>query len=248
MITEVVPLSGNPDATLTTYLHARSPKLANVEVRPAVLVIPGGAYEHVSDREGEPVALEFFGAGYQVFVLRYSVGGAAAWPNPLTEAENALGLIAGHAREWGVDPDRVAVLGFSAGGHLAASLATHGRMRPAALMLGYAVTTAGTLKICHPASHAAPDVIAAVDPRTPPTFCFHTATDASVPVTDSLTFCAALARAGVPFELHVFPHGAHGLALGTPFTSTGRPEMVEPAFAGWVALAVAWLGRLFPVA
>lgn len=249
MITDVVAVSStHPDVTLTAYVHGRSPSLANVNVRPAVLVLPGGGYDHVSDREGEPVALEFSGAGYQAFVLRYSIGDASAWPNPLSDAEWAMQEILDHAAQWGVDPDRIAVLGFSAGGHLAASLAVRGRLRPAALLLGYAVTTTATLGICNPAVHTAPDIIAAVGPEAPPTFCFHTSADASVPVTDSLAFCAALARVGVPFELHVFPHGVHGLALGTALTSTGRPEMVEPVFASWVGLALAWLGRLFPVA
>ncbi|WP_316670897.1 alpha/beta hydrolase [uncultured Propionibacterium sp.] len=246
MIHDVVPLGGS-DATLTCYVHGRAPKLANVGTRPAVLVLPGGGYEHCSDRESEPVALALAGAGYHTFVLRYSVADAGTWPNPLRDAETALAVIAGRAGEWGVDADRIAMLGFSAGGHLAASTALLGARRPAALLLGYAVTTTETLRLCHPGVRAAPDLLAAVDGSCPPAFIFHTCDDDVAPVTDSLSLAERLAAARVPFELHVFPTGVHGLSLATGLTSTGRPEMVNPSVARWLGLAVDWLHARLPV-
>lgn len=248
MIHEVVHPTNNPDVTLTTYVHDRSDELANVDLRPAVLVLPGGGYEFCSDREAEPIALALAGAGYQAFVLRYSVAEDAVWPAPLQDAEAGLQAIIDNAERWGVEAGRIAVIGFSAGGHLAASLCIFGRVRPAAMMLVYPATSLETLWICHPATHTAPDLLAAVDESCPPAFLVHTAADEVVPVTDSLWLAERLATSGVPFELHVFPTGLHGLALASAFTSTGRPEVSDETFASWLGLAVDWLGRQFPVA
>lgn len=247
MIHEVVHPTGDDAVTLTSYVHDYSDALVNVARRPAVLVLPGGGYEHCSDREAEPIALALAGAGYQTFVLRYSVGEASAWPTPLRDAEAALQAIIDRADEWGVDAERIAVIGFSAGGHLAASLSILGRVRPARMMLIYPVTTTSTMQVCHPASQSAPDLIAAVDASCPPAFIAHTQADELVPVSDSLAMAGALAAAEVPFELHVQGDGVHGLSLGTPFTSTGRPHVVDRVFARWLGQAVDWLGRQFPV-
>lgn len=172
MIHEVVHPTGTPDVTLTSYVHDKSAALVNVNRRPAVLVLPGGGYEHCSDREAEPVALALAGAGYQTFVLRYSVAEASVWPTPLRDAEAAVQAIIDNADRWGVAVDRIAVVGFSAGGHLAASLGLLGRVRPARMLLVYPVTTSETLQVCHPAASAAPDLLAAVDASCPrPSWC-----------------------------------------------------------------------------
>lgn len=247
MIHDVVHPTGNPLVTLTSYVHDQKQKLSNVARRPAVLVLPGGGYEMCSDREGEPVAMALAGAGYQAFVLRYSVAEASTWPAPLQDAEVAVQAIIDRADEWGVDPNRIAVIGFSAGGHLAASLALLGGTRPAALLLVYPVIMQRTLRICRAEVHHAPALLEAVDASCPPTFLAHSAADELVPVTNSLRMAERLADHDVPFELHVFPGGRHGMALGTAFTSSGRPEMRDQAFASWLRLAVEWLGRQFPV-
>ena len=112
--------------------------MPNYKTRPAILVIPGDAYMMCSDREAEPIALSFLAKGYAAFVLRYSVGkGAAKFPRPLNDAEEAMELIISNAAEWGVEPEHIAAIGFSAGGHLCAALGTMGRVRPAACVLGY---------------------------------------------------------------------------------------------------------------
>lgn len=247
MIHDVVHPTGNPQVTLTSYVHEQKPKLANVARRPAVLVLPGGGYEFCSDREGEPVAMALAGAGYQSFVLRYSVAEASSWPAPLRDAEAALQAIIDRADQWGVDPIRIAVLGFSAGGHLAASLALLGAVRPAAMLLVYPVILQRTLRVCRAEVHGAPALLEAVDQSCPPTFIAHSAADELVPVANSLRLAEQLADHGIPFELHVFPGGPHGLALGTAFTSSGRPEMVDRPFASWLGLAIDWLGRQFPI-
>lgn len=117
--------------------------------RPLVLVVPGGGYSHVSAREGDPVALQFAAAGYHTAVLRYAVGDDAAHGLPLRQLAAAIGLVRQHAAAWYVQPDKIAVCGFSAGGHLALSgavLAVPGLPdppRPDAVILGYPVITAG---------------------------------------------------------------------------------------------------------
>ncbi len=138
MKTEVFTLPNGSDITLTTYILDTSEEMPNMKIRPAVLVCPGGGYSACSDREAEPVAMAFLAQGYNAFVLRYSVGkGKAAFPRPLEDAEAALELIRMNAGKWSVDKNKIAVIGFSAGGHLAAALAAMGRVRPNAVILGY---------------------------------------------------------------------------------------------------------------
>ena len=242
MQTEIITLDSNPHVTITTYLHDPSVAMPNVTIRPAVMIFPGGAYRYCSDREGEPVALAFLAAGYQAFVLRYSVAENAAFPKPLNDAETALDLIRNRAGEWGVDPDKIAVCGFSAGGHLAAAIGTMGRVRPNALILAYPCILESMSSIM-PAP--IPSLERQVTGQTPPTFIFATSADKRVPVENSLQFAVALDRARVPFELHIFQNGGHGLALATPVTSAGLREHVDSDAAQWFDLCLNWLEHQF---
>lgn len=241
MKTGIIALNVTGNATLTYYVQEPSPELSNVQIRPAILIFPGGGYQFCSDREAEPVALSFLAQGYQAFILRYSLKDQAAFPNPLRDAEEALETLIEHAGEWFLDPERVAVLGYSAGGHLAATLGVAGRVRPRALLLGYPCILPEMEGVL---PHPIPDA-SQVDGRTPPAFLFTTSDDALVPVRNSLRFADAMDRAGIPFELHVFRHGVHGLSLGTELTSDSRPEIVEPAFAGWFSMSLAFLQGVF---
>jgi acetyl esterase/lipase len=230
------------NVTLTAYLLDRSPEMLNTWVRPAVLVLPGGGYYSCSDREAEPIALAFLAEGYQAFVLRYSLGENAAFPRPLNDAEEALALIRAKAEEWAVDPGKIAVCGFSAGGHLAAALGTMGRVRPNALILAYPCILDSISKIL---AAPVPSLEQQVDRQTPPTFLFATAADQLVPVEHSLQFAVALDRARVPFEMHIFQNGTHGLSLAKPVTSSGMRMMVDDDAAKWMGLSIAWLENLF---
>lgn len=244
---DVIQLNTNQNVTLSTYLLEPSHEMSNAKVRPAVVIFPGGGYRMVSDREAEPVAMAFLNQGYHAFVLRYSIRENAAFPKPLNDAEDALELVRANAIKWGVDPGKIAVCGFSAGGHLAAALGTMGRVRPNLLILGY--TTVLERAIGNTTSHV-PSLVELVDQHTPPAFIFATANDSLVPVENSLKFAAALDKAKVPFELHVFQEGMHGLSLAKDHTANGNPGMINPAVATWMGLCLTWLENhfgLFPL-
>ena len=124
MTIERIVLNPERNVSLTTYIQPVGGDYGQIERRPAVLVIPGGGYHFCSDREAEPVAFAYLKAGYQAFILRYSLNEQAVWPNPLDDYEQAMALIRRNAGEWHVAEDRSAVVGFSVGGDLAACAAT----------------------------------------------------------------------------------------------------------------------------
>ena len=130
-------LDSDHDVSLTTYIHDVSSEMENVIKRPAILIFPGGGYHFCSDREAEPIALAYAAKGYHAFVLRYSLKKSSQFPKPLRDAEMALEMIIKNADKWNVIANKIAVIGFSAGGHLATALGTTGKIKPNALILGY---------------------------------------------------------------------------------------------------------------
>jgi acetyl esterase/lipase len=230
----------------------------------AVVVCPGGGYRTLaSDHEGKQVAEWLNTLGVSAFVLQYRVGPRYHHPAPLQDAQRALRLVRARAKEFGVDPSRVGILGFSAGGHLAATTGTHfddGRRdasdpvermvsRPDFMVLAYPVMSM-TAAFAHRGSVQnligdPPDPKLAehlsnelrVTARTPPAFLFHTADDASVPVENSLVFVQAMHQSGVPVELHVFPKGRHGVGLAPS----------DPVLSQWPRLCAAWMRAMGPV-
>ncbi|KAA8819196.1 acetylesterase [Bifidobacterium rousetti] len=264
------------EARFTGYVADNSREMDPARRRASILILPGGAYAMTSDREAEPVALRFLGRGFNVFILRYSVR-PSRYPVALVEAGEAMRLIRDHADEWHVGPRRVAVLGFSAGGHLAANLATaagdddlraHGldpdEVRPDALMLAYPVITSGPMAhrgsfrcLLGDAAGDADDAESSamlerlsierhIDAKTPPVFVWHTMTDATVPVENTLMLVQACHAAGVSVEAHLFPEGSHGLSLGDEETAgAGKYANVVPCVQCWPRLAEDWLRRTF---
>lgn len=211
-----------------------------------MLVLPGGGYRRHAAHEGEPVARWLNAIGVAAFVLRYRVA-PHRFPAPLHDAARAIRQIRHHQDRWSIDPTRVGVLGFSAGGHLAGLLATEtGPLhrgtpdeidlldpRPDVAILCYPVAT-----LVGPAAHAdsvanllggpasyeqcaALSIDARVSPSTPPTFLWHTADDETVPAANALLVAGALARHNVPYELHIYPHGKHGLGLAEDDAAVG---------------------------
>ncbi|MCX4372813.1 MAG: alpha/beta hydrolase [Dysosmobacter sp.] len=134
-----IVLNADRDVSLTAYIQEVEGEFGFTK-RPAMLVLPGGGYAMCSDREADPVALAYAKAGYQTFILRYTVTGKGLWPLPLEDYEQAMELIEQNAEEWHVDTDKIAVSGFSAGGHLTACAATMAKHKPAAAVLVYGNT------------------------------------------------------------------------------------------------------------
>lgn len=232
----------SPAGSLTAYLHDKSNELLSAAVRPAMLIFPGGGYFNCSDREAEPIALAYAAEGYNAFVVRYSVGEDAQFPDALKDAESAIALLHRKADEWDIDKSKIAAIGFSAGGHLASALATMGSTRPNALVLGYPVILASMGQLL---GKELPSTNEHVDENTPPTFLFSTRDDKVVPIKNSLAFVDALDEAGVPFEAHIFASGDHGLSLAKPLTANGLRGMNNPAVQKWLGLSIEWLKGIF---
>ena len=239
MRTEVITLNKERNVTLTTYIQEVGGEFSNITKRPAVLVLPGGGYQYCSDREADPVVMPYLKAGYQVFILRYSCKKDSIWPNPLNDYEQAIELIRSKDEEWKLYADKVAVVGFSAGGHLAGCAATMSMNRPNAAILGYAVL-GEDVKGCNP---SAPDAIAAVDDNTCPCFVFATRTDSVVPIANSTRFLTALAEAGVAFESHIYAYGPHGFS--TCDSSVQMLKGICERAPQWVEDSIGWLKDLF---
>ena len=235
MQTEFIVLNEERNVTLTAWLQPVGSDFAGVSVRPAVLILPGGGYHFCSDREADPVAFPYLKAGYHALILRYSLNEQAVWPNPLEDYEQAMELIGRNAEAWHVATDRIAVIGFSAGGHLAACAATMARHRPAAAILGYPVID-GDCARDYLAS--APDVPSAVDGNTCPCFVFATRTDNLVPAQNTVHLINALCAHDIAFESHIYSNGPHGL-------STGDECINDASFSGryckWVEDSIEWL-------
>ena len=240
MRVEQIVLNEKRNVTLTVYLQEVGGEFRNVVKRPAMLVLPGGGYQMCSDREADPVAMPYLKAGYQVFILRYSVRADAVWPNPLEDYEQAMELIRSRAEEWNLYADKVAVIGFSAGGHLAAAAATMAKNRPNAAILCYAVTSED-VKGCN---KTAPDTICEVDFDTCPCFLFATRTDNIVPIANSIRFMEALDQYGIAFESHIYSHGPHGFS--TCDTSVQHKDtVISSRVPNWVADSISWLKDVF---
>ncbi len=260
MINETISIKdGEFMATLTTYIIDNT--MEEEKVRPLVLICPGGGYAMTSPREAEPIALQMNSIGLHACVLRYSCA-PAVFPTALNQLAKSVKLIRESADKWKVDPNKIVVLGFSAGGHLTASLGTFWNkefllrdlnvdmeeIKPNALVLSYPVITSG--EFAHQGSfenllgermmdsnwRQLVSLEKQVDETMPKSFIWHTFEDQDVPVENSLYLATAMRRAKVPFALHVFEKGGHGLALGTKESGEVVTE-VQP----WIKLAGDWI-------
>lgn len=239
-----------PDLTL--YIASQN------KVPTGVIVCPGGGYAHLAmSYEGTDIAKWLNTMGISGFVLKYRLGPKYHHPVELEDAQRAIRYVRAHAAEFGIDPHRIGIWGFSAGGHLASSAGTHfdsgtpnsldpidrESSRPDFMILSYPVIT-----FEEPYAHrGSRDALLGPNPDpaliellsneehvtkdTPPTFLFHTSDDPVVPVQNSINFYLALRRAGVPAEIHIYEHGRHGVGLAQDM----------PELSTWPTLLANWL-------
>jgi acetyl esterase/lipase len=230
---------------VVTYIHNEDDN-----VRPAIIIVPGGGYRIVTPLEGEIVAKEFYNKGYNTFVLTYTTNWLMTTPlkfQPLLDLSKAVRFIRKKAEQFHVDPEKLILCGFSAGGHLCGSLAVHydakelilGREyegisnRPSAVILSYPVISSG--EYAHKGSFDAllgenatteeleyMSLEKQVKKNTPPIFLWHSATDGSVPVENSYLLAKECKKQGVIFEQHVFGNGTHGMSLANEDWATGN--------------------------
>lgn len=237
MKTETFILNQERNVSLTAYVLDVGGEFRNVTKRPGVIIIPGGGYQFCSDREADPVALTYLKAGFDAFVLRYSVGEHAVWPNPLRDYDAAMAFVLSKAEEWNLMPDKIAVVGFSAGGHLAAAAATMAERRPAAAVLGYPVIREDT---AHECEKTAPGIVPYVDEKTCPCFIFATRTDDVVPIQNTLDMLEALNRYQTAFECHIYAYGPHGFSTAdSSIQSTST--IMAPRIPKWTEDSIGWL-------
>ena len=254
---------------LFTYFLDSSIEMRPNEKRPVILMCPGGGYEMTSDREAEPMAMQFLAMGYHVAILRYSVC-PVRYPAALLQVAESVLYLKEHADEYHIDPEKIVVQGCSAGGHLAANygIAWNSpfltkrmgmendpeRLCVAGLLLCYPVITSGEkaheesfrnlLGEQYEEKKEELSLENQVTPDTPPTFLWHTATDETVPVENSLYFFQACLQQGVSAELHIYPVGGHGLSLANEETCRANGIGVQKECQSWIGLAQTWLEEI----
>lgn len=233
-------------------------------VRKAILIIPGGGYANVcSEREGEPIAMAFIPYGYNAFVLHYTVN-QNPFPSHLIQLSKAMAHIRFNAEKYNIDSNEIFVVGFSAGGHLAASLGTmwnkkeiyekanipFGCNKPSGMMLIYPVISPQHHKISFDnllmKSDSCDEELTAcsiekqVSKKTCPAFIFHTSNDEVVDVKNSLVLASALSFQEIKFEMHIYPDAPHGIALGNEITKCGKEKWNNSAISKWIENAAVW--------
>lgn len=255
----------NSPAVLEVFLRDNASKTCT-NGRPCVIICPGGAYYFCGDRDSEPNALAYLGEGFQACVLRYSIRVQESDPplknEPMRDVAASIRLVRSHAEEWGIDPNRIILLGVSAGGHAAASATvfwnhedripggSDGLGKPNGLVLCYPVITGG--EFAHRQSIGNLTGIMEIDkendlyslenyvtPEVCPTFIWQPVGDSTVPVDNSILFAKALRENNVPFDLHLYSQGWHGVGLANAEVGSDYPHV-----ASWFPLSVQWLKDL----
>ena len=256
-------------ARLTTYLWEDSPEIA-IKKRALVLICPGGGYHRTSDREAEAVALKIMSMGHHAAVLRYSVA-PARFPVALREVARSITLLRKKAEAWHIDENKIVVMGFSAGGHLAASYGVYWNspmlsestgasledLRPNGLILGYPVITAyephrheGSIRNLLGDNWQEKELLEKISlenhvgSHTPRTFLWSTFEDDTVPAENSLVFVQALMKKKIPVEFHLYEKGGHGLSLANHITDNVAHTCYQKECQNWIDLVEVWLQNL----
>jgi acetyl esterase/lipase len=253
-----------PYAKLCMYFLDNSVEMNLEEKRPLILICPGGGYSMTSDREGEAVAIQFMARGYHAAVLRYSTA-PARYPTALLELGKSISYLRSYGDEYHIDKDKIIIQGSSAGGHLAASLGVFWNrgfiseelgissesLKPNGLILSYPVITSGIyahkpsflnlLGDRHDSLLHEMSLENQISEDTPGTFIWHTITDKTVPVQNSLLFVEGLIKHQIPTEFHMYPVGEHGLALANELTAAPGGFGIQKECESWIELVGTWL-------
>lgn len=269
MINEKIKLFEDYD---DVYLETFCPEKIWEITRDAILIFPGGGYIGIcDDREGEPIALSFAAKGINAFVLHYTVGRKCSFPRQLIEASAAMKYIKDNHKKYNINPDRVFATGFSAGGHLCASLGIlwhmreiydeipmdYGYNKPLGIIPVYPVvsgiiTGAHMPSICNLLCNDHPNeeelikcsLETLVDEKSSPACIIHTSTDQLVSVENALVLADAYRKADRKFEMHIFYDAPHGMALGNDITSLGRAPLDQPSLASWIDQSILWMKQI----
>ena len=249
------------DVSLTAFCPENSKEISPNRKRKTILIIPGGAYVFLSERETDPIALRLVGFDVNAFVLNYNLGPYES-PYPFLEGLAAIAYIRNHAQEYHVDPDHLGVMGFSAGGNFAATLGflqnqkdwadllnvPLAKIRINGILLGYPVIdlddaglTGEMLLKNQPEKKKDFEILPHVDSSYPPTFLFALNDDQVVDSMHSLKMAMALKKAGVRFEFHYYPVGYHGVSLADH--SVYADEGEEPAYKPYLAYVENWFSH-----
>ena len=254
-------------AKLCIYIQDYSEEIPYSDKRKIVLICPGGAYYKTSDREAESIALKILSMGHHAAVLRYSVA-PACYPAALKETARSVVILRENAREWRIDPEKIILMGFSAGGHLAASYGVFWKkeflwkslkvdpeiLRPNGLILGYPVITSkepyihkGSFKNLLGEKFLDEELMGMmsledhVSQDTPKCFIWNTYADPSVSAMNSLLFVQELYKNHIPVEFHMYEKGGHGLSLANEVTNNTRGDCIQKECQNWIQLAETWL-------
>ena len=272
MICKRIPIQTDgsaADTHLDTYILEDYINSKTDWTRPLVVILPGGSYAMTSNREAEPVALQINSIGYHAAILRYSCA-PATYPTSLHELALSVKYLREHAAQWHINPDKIIIMGFSAGGHLAASYGvfwqekhmadaagcSSGCLKPQGLVLCYPVISSED-SIAHTESiqnllgnsyerlKEKMSLENQVTDLVPPAFLWHTFSDDTVPFWNSFRFAEALGKTGIPVEYHLYPCGMHGLSLATESICNGDPNTIEESCQSWIRLLQSWLMHTF---
>ena len=272
MVQKIINFTPDGRVKLETYILNQTLNDNPCPKRPAIIILPGGAFTFLSETEAEPVALTFAKEGFHTFVLYYSVGDYSVFPNPLDDVSKAIWEVRRNADEWGIEPDQIALMGFSAGACISAMSATQWNtpglsqrlgipeegIKPNAAVIGYGASLLSTifdnteteeLIVPQPGKITADrtpevDVVNYVGPHTPPMFFWHNRYDKYVPVINPIMMAEKMSRHKLPFELHIFQSGEHGMSVSNILSSPSG-ERIDGSVGLWVQLCSMWLKKIF---
>ena len=238
----------NKTATLTPYLVENTTS----KLRPAILILPGGSYLYTSSREAKPVATAFNHGGIHAFVLDYTTfdkNEETTVKEMISEVNKAYNYIIGNAKRFQIDPSRIYIIGFSAGGHLAAEVINKYPNHYQKAILAYPalninIKTDRTGKEVEFVKRVfSNNPTNKVSDKNPPVFIWHTYEDETVPISGSIEYIQKLEQLKIPFEAHFYQKGSHGLSVATEVTSDVDNNKMDAHVATWTSLAITWLNK-----